>query len=45
VLTGVDPHYVHPLYHTKGGQIMLAVALVLIVSGSLVMRRITDIKT
>ena len=45
VLTGVDPHYVDPLYHTKGGQIMLAVALVFIVSGSLVMRRITDIKT
>ena len=44
VLTAINPKYVQPLYNTSGGQIMLGLAVVLIVMGSLVMRRITDIK-
>jgi tight adherence protein B len=40
----IRPHYVAPLFDSSGGQIMLGVAIVLIIIGSLVMRAITEIK-
>jgi tight adherence protein B len=43
VLSVINPNYVKPLFHTTGGQVMLGLAVVMITSGSLVMRRITDI--
>jgi tight adherence protein B len=45
ILTALNPSYTRPLFHTSGGQLMLGLAIVLITSGSLVMRRITDIGT
>jgi tight adherence protein B len=44
VLSAIQPHYMEPLLYTGGGQLMLALAFVLVVSGSLIMRKITDIK-
>jgi tight adherence protein B len=40
----VNPHYLRPLFHTTGGNIMLVIAVVLLILGSLVMRALTDIK-
>lgn len=40
----LNPAYVHPLFHTTMGLIALGIGVGLVVSGSLVMRRIVDIK-
>ena len=39
-----NPDYVEPLYTTTGGKLMLAGAAALIISGSLVIRKIVDFK-
>ena len=44
VLALLHPAYLRPLFHTTGGQLLLGLAVVLVVSGSLVMRVITNIK-
>ncbi len=40
----LNPTYVHPLFHTTMGLIALGIGVGLVISGSLVMRRIVDIK-
>jgi tight adherence protein B len=45
ILTVINPHYVSPLFHSNGGQVMLGLVVILICAGSVVMRRITDIRT
>ena len=40
----VNPHYLAPLFHTTGGQILLAMAVVMVTAGSLVIKRITSIE-
>ena len=44
ILTVVNPGYVEPLYTTLAGQLMLAVGAVLMVTGSLVIKKIVDFK-
>ncbi|HET9325037.1 MAG TPA: type II secretion system F family protein [Gaiellaceae bacterium] len=44
VISVLNPTYVKPLFTTTGGHILLAFAAVLVVSGSLVIKRIVDIK-
>lgn len=44
LISVINPAYVHPLFHTTGGQIALVVAVVLTVAGSLLIRRIVNIK-
>jgi tight adherence protein B len=45
VLTVTNRPYVEPLYATGGGHIVLAVAALLVIAGSLVIRQIITIKT
>jgi tight adherence protein B len=40
----VNPHYLSPLFHTTGGQILLALATVMVITGSLVIKKITNIE-
>jgi tight adherence protein B len=40
----INPAYVHPLFHTTTGLIALGVALVLVASGGLVIKKIIEIK-
>jgi tight adherence protein B len=40
----INPHYVHPLFHRTAGVIALGVAALMLVSGFLIIRRIVDIK-
>ena len=44
VLALLHPAYLRPLFHTTGGQLLLGLAVVFVVAGSLVMRAITTIK-
>jgi tight adherence protein B len=44
VLALLHPAYLRPLFQTAGGQLLVGVAVVLVVTGSLVMRAITNIK-
>jgi tight adherence protein B len=44
ILWIIRPSYMKPLLDTNGGQLMLALAFVMVLSGSLIMRAITDIK-
>jgi tight adherence protein B len=44
IITLINPDYVRPLYTTSFGHIALVIAAVMVVSGSLVIRRIVDIK-
>lgn len=39
-----NPHYLAPLLHTGTGQTLIIVAVVMVVAGSLVMKRITNIE-
>ena len=39
----INPTYMRPLINTTGGQIVLAFAGLLVIAGSLIMRKITDI--
>jgi tight adherence protein B len=40
----VNPHYLHPLTSTLAGKLMLGAATVLVIGGSLVIKRIVNIK-
>ena len=44
VLTVINPHYIHPLVATLAGKILLGFAAALVVGGSLVIKKIVDIK-
>jgi tight adherence protein B len=44
LLTVINPHYLHPLVSTTGGKVMLVFAGLLVVGGSLVIKKIVDIK-
>ena len=44
LLTLINPAYMAPLYGNTAGRLLLLVAAIMIVSGSLVIRRIVDIK-
>ena len=40
----VNPHYLSPLFHTADGQVLLVVAVVMVIAGSFVIKRITSIE-
>ena len=44
VLTAISPHYMHPLVSNTAGKVLLGFATFLVISGSLVIRKIVDIK-
>ena len=44
VLTLLNPSYMHPLFATTTGQVFLAIATVMVITGSLVIKRIVNIK-
>jgi tight adherence protein B len=44
VISIINPSYMHPLFHSTGGQIALGFATVMVVMGSLVIKRIINIK-
>jgi tight adherence protein B len=44
VISGLNPSYMKPLFSHTSGRIMLALAAAMIVSGSLVIKKIVDIK-
>jgi tight adherence protein B len=43
-ITLVNPHYMSPLLHTTVGQVMLTLAVVMVIAGSFVVKRITEIE-
>jgi len=44
VITLLNPSYISPLYSHTGGRVLLGLAIVMVTSGSLVIRRIINIK-
>jgi tight adherence protein B len=44
LLTSINPAYMHPLYSTAIGKTLLFVAVVMVIAGSLVIKRIVNIK-
>jgi tight adherence protein B len=44
ILSVINPHYLHPLVSTTGGKVMLIMAGLLVVAGSLVIKKIVDIR-
>jgi tight adherence protein B len=44
ILQVINPHYLHPLVSTLGGKIVLGLAAALCAGGSLVIKKIVDIK-
>lgn len=44
VITLLNPGYIEPLYTNPAGRVMLVMAAIMVVSGSLVIRKIVDIK-
>jgi tight adherence protein B len=44
LITVLNPDYIEPLYSRSSGRVVLAVAAIMIISGSLVIRRIVNIK-
>jgi tight adherence protein B len=44
IITVLDRAYMRPLFTTTGGVVMVGISLVLLIIGSLVMRRLTEIK-
>jgi Flp pilus assembly protein TadB len=40
----IDPVYEQPLFHTTGGLVALGIGAMMVVLGSLVMKRIVEIK-
>jgi tight adherence protein B len=44
VLTVINPEYMHPMFTTTTGRVLLGVSAVMVTAGSLVIKRIVDIK-
>jgi tight adherence protein B len=44
LISAINPSYMRPLFHHTSGKVMLAVGAVMIVAGSLVIKKIVDIK-
>jgi tight adherence protein B len=44
VLQLINPHYLHPLTATTGGKVLLVIATMLVIGGSLVIKKIVNIK-
>jgi tight adherence protein B len=44
VITLINPHYMHALYGSGGGRVALVVAALMVTAGSLVIKRIVNIK-
>lgn len=44
MMSMINPHYVHPLFHSTAGLIALGVGLTMVVSGGLVIRKIVEIE-
>lgn len=44
VISLIDPAYLTPLLHRTAGQVLLAIGAVMVIAGSLVIRRIVDIE-
>jgi tight adherence protein B len=44
IVSLINPHYMHPMFHRAAGIIALSVASVMVVTGALIIRRIVDIK-
>jgi tight adherence protein B len=44
IITLLNPGYMRPLFESSGGRIALVLATVMVVAGSLAIRRIVDIK-
>lgn len=44
VISLLNPSYMQPLFATKSGQVLVALAVVMVVAGSLVIKRIVNIK-
>jgi tight adherence protein B len=44
VISLLNPSYMKPLFATKPGEVLVALAIVMVVSGSLVIKRIVNIK-
>ncbi len=44
IITLLNPEYMSPLFHKTAGQIILAMAAIMVVSGSLVIRKIVNIR-
>ena len=44
ILQIINPHYLHPLVSSLGGRIALVFAAALVIGGSLVIKKIVDIK-
>jgi tight adherence protein B len=43
-ISGINPTYMRPLFTHTSGRIVLAVGVIMIISGSLVIKKIVDIK-
>jgi tight adherence protein B len=44
VISLLNPSYMRPLFATKPGQILVGLAVVMVVAGSLLIKRIVNIK-
>jgi tight adherence protein B len=44
VISLINPHYLDPLFRTGGGRMLLLIGTVMVVSGSLVIKKIVEIK-
>jgi Flp pilus assembly protein TadB len=44
IISILNPAYTSPLFHKTAGQALLVLAAIMVVSGSLVIRKIVDIK-
>jgi Flp pilus assembly protein TadB len=44
VISLINPGYLDPLFHTPGGRVLLLVGTLMVVGGSLVIKRIVEIK-
>jgi len=44
MISVVNPHYVHPLFHSTPGLLALGAALLMVIGGALVIRKIIEIK-
>jgi tight adherence protein B len=44
LLTAINSEYMHPLYHTTTGQVLLVLAAIMVIAGGTLIKRIVDIK-